>query len=204
MKVALIDYGMGNLGSVRRALGELGAEPLLADSPAKLAGAERVILPGVGAFGDAMGLLQAGGWVSAIREQAGAGKPLLGICLGMQLLATRGLEGGENEGLGLIPGDVVPLAGLGCELRIPHVGWNSVALRDPDASTVRGIPQGTDFYFVHSYAFQPRDPADVVATTAYGIPIPAVVARGNVMGTQFHPEKSSRAGFRLLRNFLAC
>jgi glutamine amidotransferase len=204
MKVALIDYGMGNLGSVRRAIGELGAEPLLADAPAKLGGAERIILPGVGAFGDGMGLLQAGGWVNAIREEAAKGKPVLGICLGMQLLATRGVEGGETEGLGLVPGDVVPLASLGCELRIPHVGWNSVALRGAGAGLMRGIPEGTDFYFVHSYAFRPRDPADVVATTAYGVPIPAVVARGNVMGTQFHPEKSSRAGFRLLRNFLAC
>ena len=204
MKVALIDYGMGNLGSVRRALGELGAEALLADAPAKLAGADRIILPGVGAFGDAMDLLQAGGWVSPLREQANRGKPLLGICLGMQLLAARGLEGGTNQGLGLISGEVVPLTTLGCALRIPHVGWNSVAVRDAASSIMRGIPEGTDFYFVHSYAFQPSDPADVVATTAYGVPVPAVVARGNVMGTQFHPEKSSRAGFRLLRNFLTC
>ena len=204
MKVALIDYGLGNLGSVRRAIGELGADPQLADTPAKLACADRIILPGVGAFADGMALLQKGGWVSAIREEAGKGKPLLGICLGMQLLATQGLEGGRTEGLGLIPGDVVPLAGLGCELRIPHVGWNSVALRDPGASMMRGIPAGTDFYFVHSYAFQPSDERDVVATTSYGIPIPAAVARRSVMGTQFHPEKSSRAGFRLLRNFLAC
>jgi glutamine amidotransferase len=204
MKVALIDYGMGNLGSVRRAIGELGAEPLLADAPAKLGAADRIILPGVGAFSDGMRLLEAGGWTRAIRAQADAGKPVLGICLGMQLLAARGLEGGDNEGLGLIPGEVQPLASLGCELRIPHVGWNSVAVRDRSAGMMLGIPDGTDFYFVHSYAFQPRDAADVVATTEYGIPIAAVVARGKVMGTQFHPEKSSRAGFRLLRNFLAC
>src|SRR5262245_31996558 len=125
MKVALIDYGMGNLGSVRRALGELGAEPLLADAPDKLAGADRIILPGVGAFADAMDLLRGGGWVGALREQAKQGKPVLGICLGMQLLASQGIEGGRSEGLGLIPGEVVPLAELGCELRIPHVGWNS-------------------------------------------------------------------------------
>ena len=204
MKVALVDYGMGNLGSVRRAIGELGAQPLLADEPAKLDGADRIILPGVGAFGDGMALLQSGGWVSALRQHARAGKPVLGICLGMQLLATRGVEGGDYEGLDLIAGEVVPLAGLGCKLRIPHVGWNSVTLRNRDAGMMRGIPEATDFYFVHSYAFRPRDPADVLATTEYGIAIPAVVARGNVMGTQFHPEKSSRAGFRLLRNFLAC
>ncbi len=204
MKVALIDYGMGNLGSVRRAIGELGAEALLADTPAKLVAADRIVLPGVGAFADGMRLLQAGGWVSALREEARAGKPLLGICLGMQMLATRGIEGGDTDGLDLIPGEVVPLAGLGCKLRIPHVGWNAVVVQDSGARAVRGIPAGTDFYFVHSYAFQPRDPRDVVCTAEYGIPIAAVVARGNVMGTQFHPEKSSRAGFRLLRNFLAC
>ena len=203
MRVALIDYGLGNLGSVRRAIGELGAEPALADAPAKLAAADRIILPGVGAFGDGMALLREGGWVSAIREAAAKGTPVLGICLGMQLLASRGFEGGATEGVGLIPGEVVPLADLGCKLRVPHVGWNSVAPHDA-TRLMAGIPPGTDFYFVHSYAFQPSDAADVVATTAYGISIPAAVARGKVMGTQFHPEKSSRAGFRLLRNFLAC
>ena len=204
MKVAVIDYGLGNLGSVRRAIAELGAEPVLADRPAQLAAADRVILPGVGSFTDGMSLLHERGWVGALREEAKQGKPVLGICLGMQLLASRGTEGGDTEGLDLIPGEVVGLEALGCELRIPHVGWNSLAVRDESCAILRGIPGGTDFYFVHSFVFQPRDAADVVASTAYGVPVTAVVGRGNVMGTQFHPEKSSKAGFRVLRNFLEC
>jgi glutamine amidotransferase len=202
MKVAVIDYGLGNLGSVRRAIAELGADPELADSPEKLRGADRVILPGVGGFADGMSLLHARGWVNAVREEAAKGKPILGICLGMQLLASRGTEGGDTEGLNLIAGDVVPLRELGCELRIPHVGWNEVAVRDRSCKLLDGIPGSTDFYFVHSYAFTPKDPQHVRATTSYGASVPAVVARDNVAGTQFHPEKSSKAGFRVLRNFL--
>jgi glutamine amidotransferase len=198
MRVAVIDYGLGNLGSVRRAIAELGAEPVLADKPEQLAAADRVILPGVGSFADGMALLGKRGWVDPLRELQ---KPLLGICLGMQLLASRGTEGGETEGLDLIPGDVVGLETLGCELRIPHVGWNSVEVKDSNR-ILRGITGGTDFYFVHSYVLQPRQQADVVAKTSYGVPVTAVVGRGNVMGTQFHPEKSSKAGFRVLRNFL--
>jgi imidazole glycerol-phosphate synthase subunit HisH len=198
MKVAVIDYGLGNLGSVRRAIAELGAEPVLADKPEQLAAADRVILPGVGSFADGMALLQKRGWVGPLRETK---KPVLGICLGMQLLASRGTEGGDTEGLDLIPGEVVGLETLGCELRIPHVGWN--ALTVPSSTRMlRGIPSGTDFYFVHSFVFQPREATDVAATTSYGVPVTAVVGRGNVMGTQFHPEKSSKAGFRVLRNFL--
>ena len=198
MKVAVIDYGLGNLGSVRRAIAELGAEPVLADKPEQLAAADRVILPGVGSFADGMALLRKRGWVGALRETR---KPVLGICLGMQLLASRGTEGGDTEGLDLIPGKVIGLDTLGCGLRIPHVGWNSVAVDDP-SRILRGITSGTDFYFVHSYVFQPREATDVVATTSYGVPVTAVVGRANVMGTQFHPEKSSKAGFRVLRNFL--
>ena len=202
MKVAVIDYGLGNLGSVRRAIAELGAEPVLAASPDALKGADRVIRPGVGSFADGMSLLNARGWVGAIRDEAAKGKPVLGICLGMQLLASRGTEGGDNEGLDLIGGEVVALRDLGCELRIPHVGWNEVAVKNGASKILGGIPGGTDFYFVHSYAFTPKDPGDVLATTTYGATIAAVVGRGSVAGTQFHPEKSSKAGFRVLRNFI--
>ena len=202
MKVAVIDYGLGNLGSVRRAIAELRAEPVLAASPEALKSADRIILPGVGSFADGVSLLKARGWVGAIRDEAAKGKPVLGICLGMQLLASRGTEGGDNQGLDLIGGEVVALRELGCDLRIPHVGWNEVTVQNGAPGILGGIPGGTDFYFVHSYAFVPQEPVDVLATTDYGAPVTAAVRRGHVWGTQFHPEKSSRAGFRLLRNFI--
>lgn len=202
MKVGVVDYGMSNLGSVRRALAELGCDPFIAATPAELGRADRIILPGVGSFGDGMENLASRGWVSAIREEVAKGKPLLGICLGMQLLATIGIEGGERAGLDLIPGAIRRIDSFGCSLRIPHIGWNSVVLPSRAGWLFDGIPGGTDFYFVHSFAFEASDRDDVVAEVHYGVPLAAAVARGHVFGAQFHPEKSSRAGFRLLKNFL--
>jgi len=201
MKVALVNYGMGNLGSVRRALEELHAEVVIAAHPAALVDANRIVLPGVGAFGEAMARLRSGGWVEMLRALVAEGKPMLGVCLGMQLLATSSEENGLHQGLDLVAGRVRRLDALGCSLRIPHVGWNDVRFRD-DAPLFAHIPQDTDFYFVHSYAFEPADPRDVCATTSYGTPVAAAVARGGVFGTQFHPEKSSTAGRQILRNFL--
>ena len=202
MKVAVIDYGMGNLGSVRRALTELGADAFIAGQPDQLAAAERIILPGVGSFSDAMSSLNNRGWSDQIRHQAlVSGKPLLGICLGMQLLASSGSEGGNTLGLGLIPGATVHLDTLGCTLRIPHVGWNAITPCGEPA-LFAGIPAGTDFYFVHSYTLRPDNSSHALATADYGIQVIAAVGSGNIFGTQFHPEKSSRAGFRLLKNFL--
>lgn len=203
MKVAVVDYGMGNLGSVCRALSELGAEPRVAESPAQLSSADRLVLPGVGSFGEGMENLAAGGWIDEIRREVREmGKPLLGICLGMQLLAARGTEAGGAEGIGLLSGEVMRLDSMGCSLRLPHVGWNSVSLTAAADGLFAGIASGTDFYFVHSFAYRPTDQADVLAYTDYGIPVVAAVGQGSVLGTQFHPEKSSKAGFRLLRNFL--
>jgi len=203
MRVALVNYGLGNLGSVRRALEDLGADVVIAEKPAMLAGTDRIILPGVGAFKDGMARLHKDGWVDVIhREIEVHGKPLLGICLGMQMLADSGDENGPNPGLGLIPGHVRRLDKLGCDLRIPHVGWN-------DVNYTRGfelfnnIPQGMDFYFVHSYAFDMVDSDWVTATTHYGVGVVAAVAKGHVFGTQFHPEKSSKAGKQILENFLS-
>jgi imidazole glycerol-phosphate synthase subunit HisH len=202
MKVAIINYGMGNLASVRRALEELGADAFVADSPASLDEANRAILPGVGAFADGMAALREGGWVTALQKAVEEqSKPLLGICLGMQMLASRSHEGTLTEGLGLIRGEVLRLDALGCRLRIPHVGWNEVKYRKSDA-LMEGIPEASDFYFVHSYSLVPEDDADLVATAPYGCEVTAVVRRNNVFGCQFHPEKSSKAGRRLLRNFL--
>lgn len=202
MTVAIVNYGFGNIGSVRRALQELQAEPVIANAPADLAGADRIILPGVGAFNEAMACLHDRGWVPALARQVrDGGTPLLGICLGMQLLAEHGEENAPTPGLGYIRGRVRRLDALGCTLRIPHVGWNEVRATGP-SRLFAGIPQATDFYFVHSFAVDAAEPAHVSAVTPYGVTLTAAVESGRVFGTQFHPEKSSRAGRQVLRNFL--
>ena len=193
---------MGNLGSVRRALIEVGADPVVAEKPEKLQAADRIILPGVGNFADGMRNLTEVGWVEGLREHTKRGRPLLGICLGMQLLADYGAEGGGCAGLGLISGEVQKIDTLGCKLRIPHTGWNNIELIGKSEGLFDKIPNGTDFYFVHSFAFVPTKQTSVLATVDYGVPLAAAVARGCVFGTQFHPEKSSQSGFQLLRNFL--
>jgi len=207
MKVGLIDYGVGNLGSVLRALEELRVAPVLVNRAADMHATDCLILPGVGNFADCARLLNDGGWTTALRDEVqGYNRPLLGVCVGMQLLADSSTEGSEDgqctPGLGFIPGQVQHLRTLGCTLRVPHVGWNGITRTRADDPLFNGIPDGTDFYFVHSYAFAPQDSADVLATTDYGVPVSASVRRGHVWGTQFHPEKSSRAGFRLLKNFI--
>lgn len=202
MKVAIINYGMGNLGSVRRAFEEIGAEAIIVNHPSSLYEVNRVVLPGVGAFSEGMAHLSHGGWIDALGDIVTTqGKPLLGICLGMQMLASVGYEGEQTAGMGLIPGEVRRLDGIGCKLRIPHVGWNEVRYWKQDI-LFEGIPDGSDFYFVHSYAFVPQDIESVIATVPYGINVASVVKQGNVFGCQFHPEKSSKAGRRLLENFM--
>jgi glutamine amidotransferase len=210
MKVGVIDYGVGNLGSVARALEALRATPVLVDRPVDMHLNDCLILPGVGSFTDCARLLDEGGWTEAIKQEVHAfARPLLGICVGMQLLADFGTEGASSHhprgtpGLGFVPGSVDHLGTLGCTLRLPHVGWNEIARGEAPDSLFAGIPDGTDFYFTHSYAFVATNPADVIATADYGGPVTVAVRRGHVWGTQFHPEKSSRAGFRLLANFLA-
>jgi glutamine amidotransferase len=207
MRVSVIDYGTGNLGSMLRALEELDASPSLASRPDMLGGANRIVLPGVGGFTDCMTLLHEGGWVDAIHEVALEGKTaLLGVCVGMQLLVDLGEEGATGgdgtPGLGLIGGRVRHLKTPGCNSRLSHVGWNAVhlpATRDPLFS---GVPDGTHFYFVHSYAVLADDPAVVIASASHSVAFSAAIRKGTIWGTQFHPEKSSRAGFRVLRNFL--
>lgn len=210
MKVGVIDYGVGNLGSVLRALEELRVTPVLVNRAVDMHSNDCLILPGVGNFADCVRLLNDGGWPEAIREEVlGYNRPILGICLGMQLLADvsmEGLDGQDNQGtpgLSLVPGTVKHLRTLGCALRVPHVGWNSIMSTTSSTGLLDGIADGSDFYFVHSYALVPQDQEDLVATTDYGIPVTAIVQRGHVWGTQFHPEKSSRAGFKLLSNFIA-
>jgi glutamine amidotransferase len=201
MNVAIVNYGMGNIASVQNAVASLGHTPVLAQEPAALHQADRIILPGVGAFAEGMARLEAQGWSGAIKQLASSGRPLLGICLGMQFLADRGTEGGPHGGLGLIPGTVVSLRELGCDERVPHVGWNETR-RLRDDSFFTNLPESADYYYVHSYGFRAEHPGDVLATVAYGCELTAVVRRGRVWGTQFHPEKSSKAGLQLLRNFI--
>lgn len=206
MRVAIVNYGMGNLGSVRRAFEDIGADVYIAHSPAELQDANRIVLPGVGAFGEGMASLASGGWVPALQDAvAMKRKPLLGICLGMQMLASMGHEKGVTPGLGLIPGEVQKLDALGCKLRIPHVGWNEVQYMQGMTTDVLfdGIPDSSDFYFVHSFAFLPESPQHLVATVPYDVNLASVVRNGNVFGCQFHPEKSSKAGRRLLKNFMS-
>jgi glutamine amidotransferase len=201
-RVAIIDYGLCNLDSIRRAVEMCGGDPFVTDEPDRLSEANSLILPGVGAFGVAMENLKARGMDEAIRNQVASGIPMLGICLGMQLLASRSSEGGTHAGLDLIPGDVVLLNERGGNDRVPHIGWNSVRGAQADDPLLSGLTDETDFYFVHSYHVVCRQSANVIASTPYCGGFTSVVRRDNVAGTQFHPEKSQRAGFRLLTNFL--
>lgn len=202
MRIGIVDYGMGNLASVSRALDLLGHESFIVTAPDQIDTTSRLVLPGVGAFGEAMTRLSARGWIDALHAFVARDRTrLLGICLGMQLLSDRGFEHGDTPGLGYIGGRIRNLRDLGVTERVPHVGWNSAHLRRA-SPVLDGIPDGTDFYFVHSFGFEVDDPADLVATTPYGIDVTAIVRRGAVWGTQFHPEKSSKAGLRLLKNFV--
>jgi glutamine amidotransferase len=202
-RVAIIDYGMGNLDSVARAVEECGGVPVITDSAEKIGVSNRIILPGVGAFFDGMQNLRSRSLDEILREQVmDRGIPLLGICLGMQLLATRGWEGGETMGLGWFGGEVRRFEPHGENVRIPHIGWNEVVVLR-ESPLFRGVPSGKDFYFDHSYHFCASDDGDLLARTPYCGWFPSAIERGGVFGVQFHPEKSQRAGFQVLRNFLA-
>ncbi len=198
--IGIVDYGVGNLFSLRSSLAMIGADAVVSSDAAVLRRADRLILPGVGAFGDAAAKLRASGLDRVVTAQAQAGTPVMGICLGMQLLFDRGLEFGTHAGLGLLPGTVAPLAGrIPAALRIPHIGWNGLRIVRPHP-LLRYVQPGDCVYFVHSYAA--TDCADsVIATAEYGIDVPAAVARGSIMGCQFHPEKSGEVGLRILRAF---
>lgn len=193
---------MSNLGSIKRALEECGAVSEVTDDPKRLKSASRIVLPGVGAFPDGMKNLHAMGWASAIREAViDEHIPLIGICLGMQLLADTGHEGSAVAGLGLIPGDVIRLIPDLPSSRIPHVGWNEV-YKKVDSPLLTNIVDGSDFYFVHSYHFVPRDTAHILATTPYCGGFVSAIIKENIVGVQFHPEKSGRPGFQIIENFL--
>ena len=212
MTVAIIDYGSGNLHSARKAFEVAAANAGLANDirltsdPDIVRNADRVVLPGVGAFADCKRGLDAIPGMDAALDEAVTrrGRPFLGICVGMQLLATRGLEHGEHAGLGWIAGDVVALTPADASLKVPHMGWNTLAARRPH-SILDGLPvgeKGLHAYFVHSYQLVPTDPAAILATTDYGGDVVAMVARDTIVGVQFHPEKSQKLGLALIANFL--
>lgn len=201
--IAIVDYGVGNLFSLSSSLKALGIESELTADPTRLQQADQVILPGVGAFGDAMKKLQATGLDQAVKQLAASGKPLLGICLGMQLLFDSSEEFGQQAGLGLIPGRVVSLKEAfeqkGIDLKVPHIGWNPITIKQTNP-LLKNIQEQDQFYYVHSFYATDCEPY-LVATSEYGVSVPGIVAKDNVYGTQFHPEKSGKVGLALLQAF---
>jgi glutamine amidotransferase len=197
--IAIIDYQMGNLRSVQKAFERVGHAATITSDPAVLNAAKKVVLPGVGAFGDAMAELRRRDLIEPIRDAIAAGKPFLGICLGLQLLFDVGYEGGQHEGLGVLGGKVVRFD-IPREYKVPHMGWNQLSIRRP-APLLAGLKEGTYCYFVHSYYVMPDDPAVIATQTSYPDPFCSMIWRDNLFATQFHPEKSQADGQRILKNF---
>ncbi len=208
-KITLLDYGVGNLYSVTRAFQHLGAQVILSHDPDEIFSSEALVLPGVGAFAVGMAGLEKYGLVEVIRAYARTGRPLLGICLGMQMLFTKSFEFGEHSGLDLIEGDIVPITSLSKNpehLKVPHIGWSSLKTSRPsawDASILKSVERGESCYFVHSFGAVPRNPEHRLADAEYeDCTISAVVAKENIYGCQFHPEKSGATGLKIIEGFL--
>lgn len=201
--IAIVDYGLGNLFSVKKAFEALGAPVVVSDQPQDLRAAERIVLPGVGAFGDGMDSLRARGLDTVLTEEVLLNKkPFLGICLGLQLVAETGEEYGEHRGLGWVKGRVRKLAVEQQGLKVPHIGWNELEIERP-CPLLTGIRPDADFYFVHSFQLDCDDPTDRIASATYGEKVTAVIQHANIAATQFHPEKSQDNGLKLLENFLS-
>jgi len=199
--IAIVDYGVGNLFSLSSSFLAIGADVTVTSDPDTIKAAEKIVLPGVGAFEDAVAKLRSSGLFELVKREAESGKPLLGICLGMQLLFERSYEYGVHEGLGLIPGEIRPLSDvLEDSLKIPHIGWNSLTLKGEKSPIFKYVNDGDFVYFVHSY-YGTNCEESVIATAEYGINITAAVAKGNIYGCQFHPEKSGEVGLSILRAF---
>lgn len=203
--LALIDYGMGNLKSVAKALEQVGVRPNVTNDPAVIKNSDKIVLPGVGAFSKCMENLTAAGLVDPIRDAVASGKSFLGICLGLQLLFDESEEFGPVKGLGLIPGRVrrfpEGMTSSGEKLKVPHMGWNALHI-NPTSRLFAGLPENPEFYFVHSYYVDPVDRNVVAASTDYGVPFCSAIESKNVFGCQFHPEKSQKNGLKVLENFL--
>ncbi|MEZ5902353.1 MAG: imidazole glycerol phosphate synthase subunit HisH [Alphaproteobacteria bacterium] len=203
MHVGIIDYGMGNLASVASALERIGVDSNIVSSASEIDALSHIILPGVGSFKKAMSNLTEGQWVSPIRTAAKSGKSILGICLGMHLLADHGTEHGSTEGIGLISGQINRFEERNDkDFLIPHVGWNEIHITKTEHPIFEKVKDRSDFYFVHSYVFCPQDKSDIAAITPYGENFPSIVIKDNVIGMQFHPEKSGPVGEQVLKNFI--
>lgn len=200
-QIIIIDYGMGNLRSVQKAIEHVGYNAIISADPHQIARADKVILPGVGAFRDAIQAIHQHQLTEVIHEFVKSGKPFMGICLGLQLLFDLSYEDGEYAGLGIVPGKVrrFPPA---TDLKVPHMGWNQLQTTEPRSRFLNDVPDDAWFYFVHSYYVDPEDPSWIAATTNYGQDFVSVIAKDNVFATQFHPEKSQAAGLQLLKNFI--
>lgn len=197
--IAIIDYGAGNLQSVKKALDFIGAENIITDDPEKILSAQKVLLPGVGSFGDAMNSMQEKNLIETVKQSALSGKPFLGICLGLQLLFEESEESPGAEGLGIFKGKIRRFPNdMG--LKIPHIGWNSISIKQND-TIFKNIDENAYVYFVHSYYLEAEDLNDVATVTNYGIDFHSAVGKGNIFATQFHPEKSGDVGLQILKNF---
>jgi imidazole glycerol-phosphate synthase subunit HisH len=198
--IGVINYGIGNLLSIANALDVAGAKFQMVDEPAQLPSFPSIILPGVGAFGACMEALTQRGFANPILTHAAAGKPLLGICVGMQMLADRGTEFGDHVGLGIVPGTILQIPRTSNDIRLPHIGWNDLKVQK-DCPLMAGLPVEKSAYFVHSFHFAARMNEDISATTEYGSAITAAISHENIFGVQFHPEKSQFVGLTILKNF---
>jgi len=203
--IAVVDYGMGNLRSVEKGFERFGFDVRVTNRFEEIKNADKLVLPGVGAFQDAMNGLRQRGLIEPIVDWIQTGRPFLGICLGLQLLFTKGYEDGEHVGLGVIPGKVVRFhfseEGTSEKLKVPHMGWNQIRFRKRDNPVLRSVPQDAYMYFVHSYYVCPEDEGVIATETEYGIPFTSMIWRNNVFATQFHPEKSQQYGLAILKNF---
>jgi glutamine amidotransferase len=201
MSIAILDYGMANLRSVQKAIEEVGCDAQIISTTSQIEQADRLILPGVGAFQDAVATIRQKGFAEPILRHIEKEKPFLGICLGLQMLFDVGYEDGEHQGLGVVHGKCVRFEVDKTQgLKVPHMGWNQLAFRQP-SPLLRGLPEGCSVYFVHSYHVVPDDPSVIATTTDYGGPFVSSIWRGNLMATQFHPEKSQKVGLKMLENF---
>lgn len=198
--IAIVDYGMGNLRSVEKAFAKVGHQATITNEPEQLDAASKIVLPGVGAFADAIAELHRRNLVEPLKRAVEQGKPFLGICLGLQLLFDVSYEDGEHQGLGIVPGKVVRFETS--DLKVPHMGWNELRVKRP-SPVLNGLEDGTHVYFVHSYYVVPEDDGVVATTTEYGVPFTSSIWRDNLYATQFHPEKSQSQGLRILANFAA-